>query len=173
MTTDQTDAQRLAIASLKPGVEESGNLDVAPSSANKDDGEPNATAGTNEFHHQHPSSASLLPIVTPTDDTKEMIQEQPTTIEPPTLSISDHSNVAPPTSLTKQALRPPPASIFPPPSAAAATAASSYHHPHTDGRKNLGVAIKASANMYGSISPNAGKCRVHGIASSHLISIVI
>ena len=157
MTTDQTDAQRMAMASLKSGVEESGNLDVAPSSANKDDGEPNATAGTNEFHHQHPSSPSFLPIVTPTDDTKEMIQEQPTTIEPPTLSISDHSNVAPPTSLTKQALRPPPASIFPPPSAAAATAASSYHHPHTDGRKNLGVAIKASANMYGSLSPDAGK----------------
>lgn len=148
------DTRHLAMSSLRPGVEESGNVDVAPSSANKDDGEPNATAGTNEFHHQHPSSASFLPIVTPTDDTKEMIQEHPTTIEPPTLSISDHSDVAPPTSLTKQALRPPPASIFPPPSAAA-TAASSYHHPHTDGRKNLGVAIKASANMYGSLSPNA------------------
>ena len=167
------DAQRLAMASLKPGVEESGNFDFAPSSANKDDGEPNATAGTDEFHHQHPSSASFLPIVTPTDDTKEMIQEQPTTIDPPTLSISDHSNVASPTSLTKQALRPPPASIFPPPSAAAATAASSYHHPHADGRNNLGVAIKASASMYGSLSPNAGKCRVHGIASPHLISFVL
>ena len=155
MATDQSGAQQLAMASLKPDAREVGVLDVAPSSASKDGGEPNATI--NKGHHRYPSSASFLPVVTPTDDTKGVVQEHPSTIEPPTLSVSGHSNVAPPTSLTKQALRPPSASIFPPPSVAAAAAATSYHHPHTDGRKKLGVAIKATASMYGSVSPNAGK----------------
>ena len=132
---------------------------IAPPSSASNVG--NDTSGATKFN-DHQSSPSLLPVVTPTDDTKDTILDQPTTIEPPALNNPHHNNVvvASSTSLTKQALGPPPASIFPPPTAAAAalaTSSSVYHHPHADGRKKLGVAIKATANMYGSVSPSAGK----------------
>ena len=170
MTTNQVDPQSLAFASVKSDVK-----DVVPSSASNGGNDLIAFGATKDNEH-HPSSPSLLPVVTPTDDTKDTILDQPTTIEPPTLNPPQHKNVTPSlsTSLTKQALRPPPASIFPPPSAAAAASATSssgiYYHPHADGRKKLGVAIKATANMYGSMSPSAGTFAILSCYRNILVS---
>lgn len=138
---------------------QSDGKDIAPSSASNCCHNRPATGATKD--NDHPSSPSLLPVVTPIYDTKDTILDQPTTIQPPALSPPHHNNVPPSlsSSLTKQALRPPPTSIFPPPSAAAASVTSSsgiYHHPHADGRNKLGKAIKATASMYGSMSPSAG-----------------
>ena len=142
-----------------------------PASANNGGNDMNDTTAKVD---QHPSSP-LLPIVTPIDDTKDTIPDQSTTIQPPTLSPPHHNNVAPSfsSSLTKQALPPPPASIFPPPSTAAAASATSsvYHHPHADGRKKLGVAIKATANMYGSMSPSAGSFAMYRFIGTFLFRI--
>jgi len=157
MATKSTSPQPLVMASLTSDVEDGGSLRFAPSSASSDDDETNAAA--TQDHHQ-PPLPSALPVVTPTDDTKDTILDQTTPIEPPTLNAPYRSNVvASSTSLTKKAL-PPPANIFPPPSAgAAASATSVYHHPHADGRKKLGLAIKSTATMYGPVSPDAGRSR--------------
>lgn len=167
MSTNQADTQPLAFASLPSGIN-----DITPSSASNGGNGITAIGATKD--NDHPSSPTL-PVVTPTDDTKDTILDQPTTIQPPTLNPPHHINVAPllSSSLTKQALRPPPTSIYPPPSAAAAASATSssvYHHPHADGRKKLGVAIKATANMYGSMSPSAGTFAIYHCCRNILIS---
>lgn len=159
MATKSTSPQPLVMASLTSDVEDGGSLRFAPSSASSDDDETNAAA--TQDHHQ-PPLPSALPVVTPTDDTKDTILDQTTPIEPPTLNAPYRSNVvASSTSLTKKAL-PPPANIFPPPSAgAAASATSVYHHPHADGRKKIGLAIKSTATMYGPMSPDAGRSSIY------------
>ena len=166
MSTNQADSQSLAFASLQSDVK-----GVAPPSSASNGGDDIASIGATK-DNDHPSPPAL-PVVTPTDDTKDTILDQPTTIQPPALSPPHHNNVAPSlsSSLTKQALRPPPTSIFPPPSAAvSATSSSVYHHPHADGRKKLGVAIKATANMYGSMSLSAGTFAIHHFCRNILVS---
>ena len=168
MSINQAGAQPMAFASLQSDVP-----DIAPpSSANNGGNDMNDTTAK---VNPHPSPPSHLPVVTPIDDTKDTIPDQSTTIQPPTLGPPHQNNVAPSlsSSLTKQALPPPPASIFPPPSTAAAASATSsvYHHPHADGRKKLGVAIKATANMYGSMSPSAGTFAMYHFIGTFLFRI--